>query len=247
MFIGVLCPPLFSRGVDMDQLWQFFETVPSTPSAASSSEVLLSLLLAFILGQVFAWVYYFTHSGLSYSKSFVQSLIVITVIVSLVMTLIGSSIVSTFGLIAALGIVRFRNVLKDTRDVVFIFGSIVIGMATGFQRFSLAVMGTIFICSILIYLHVTSFGAHEPKNGFLRFQAPEPMCPSHPLLNILRRYCTSYTLISVQDGESDSPVEYAYQLMVKDRARSEEMMFHLKMVKDIYNVSLSMQEELLEV
>jgi uncharacterized membrane protein YhiD involved in acid resistance len=231
----------------MDQLWQIFETVPSTSSAASSSEIILSLLLAFILGQVFAWVYYFTHSGLSYSKSFVQSLIVITVIVSLVMTLIGSSLISTFGLIAALGIVRFRNVLKDTRDIVFIFGSVVIGMATGFQRFGLAVVGTAFICCIIIYLHMTSFGAHEPKNGFLRFQVSEPIGPAHPLLNILRQYCTNYTLISVQDGELESPVEYAYQVMVKDRARSEEMMFHLKTVKDIYNVSLSMQEELLEV
>ena len=163
------------------------------------------------------------------------------------MTLIGSSLISTFGLIAALGIVRFRNVLKDTRDVVFIFGSVVIGMATGFQRFSLAVAGTLFICCVIIYLHMTSFGAHEINNGFLRFQTSEPIGPVHPILTILRRYCSSYTLISVQDSESESPVEYAYQVRVKDRTRSEEMMFHLKTVKDIYNVSLSMQEELLEV
>lgn len=231
----------------MDQLWQILETVPPTSPIASSSGILLSLLLAFILGQVFAWVYYFTHSGLSYSKSFVQSLIVITVIVSLVMSLIGSSIISTFGLIAALGIIRFRNVLKDTRDTVFIFSSVVIGMATGFQRFNLAIVGTVFICSIIIYLHVTSFGSHEPKNGFLRFQLPAPMEPVHPLIDILRQYCINYTLISVQDVESKSPIEYAYQLMVKDQTLNEEMVFHLERVKGIHDVSLSMQEELLEV
>jgi hypothetical protein len=35
--------------------------------------------------------------------------------------------------------------------------------------------------------------------------------------------------------------------MVRDRAQSEEMLFHLKKIKDIADVSLSMQEELLEV
>jgi hypothetical protein len=120
-------------------------------------------------------------------------------------------------------------------------------MATGFQRFNLAVVGTVFICAIILYLHVASFGSHEPKNGFLRFQLPEPIGPVHPLLNILRGYCASYTLISVQETESMSLVEYAYQVLVKDRARSEEMIFHLEKVKGIHNISLAMQEELLEV
>jgi len=97
------------------------EGTPSTVGPFTPEAVLLSLLLAFVLGQVLAWVYYFTHSGLSYSRSFVQSLIVITVVVAMVMAVIGTSFITAVGLMGALAIIRFRNIIKDTRDIAFIF------------------------------------------------------------------------------------------------------------------------------
>jgi hypothetical protein len=113
----------------MDRLWQLMEDTPVSGGPFNAQTVLLSLLLAFVLGQVLAWVYYMTHSGLSYSRSYVQSLILITVVVSMVMTVIGNNIITAFGLMGALAIVRFRNVIKDTRDIAFIFCALVVGMA----------------------------------------------------------------------------------------------------------------------
>ena len=153
----------------MNQLWEILDGVSYTTGLFTPASVILSLLLAFVLGQALAWVYYFTHSGLSYSKSFVQSLILISVITAIVMVVIGNNIITAFGLMGALAIIRFRNVVKDTRDIVFIFSSLVIGMACGSQRYSIAIFGTIIISLITAYLHITSFGVHQPHNGFLRF------------------------------------------------------------------------------
>ena len=137
--------------------------------------IVLSLLLAFVLGQVLAWVYYITHSGLSYSRSYVQSLILITVVVSMVMTVIGNNIITAVGLMGALAIVRFRNVIKDTRDIVFIFCALVVGMAAGSHRYLTAILGTVVLSLIVIYLFFTDFGSHEPHNGFLRFSLRGPL------------------------------------------------------------------------
>ena len=46
----------------------------------------------------------------------------------------------------ALAIVRFRNIIKDTRDIAFIFCSLVVGMAVGSHRYATAIMGTIVLC-----------------------------------------------------------------------------------------------------
>jgi len=108
----------------MDRFLDAFRELEVTPmagGAVSPEDMLLSLLLAFVLGQVLAWVYYATHSGLSYSRSFVQALIIITVVVAMVMGVIGTSIVVAVGLMGALAIIRFRNIIKDTRDIAFIF------------------------------------------------------------------------------------------------------------------------------
>jgi hypothetical protein len=231
----------------MDQLWQLMDGATIGGRIFSPSSVLLSLLLAFVLGQVFAWVYYATHSGLSYSRSFVQSLILITVIVAMVMAVIGNSLITAVGLMGALAIVRFRNVLKDTRDLAYVFCALVVGMATGSQRYFIAILGTLVLCSIAIYLYLTSFGSHEPRNGFLRFYLPSGMGPDHPVLGILRRFCSDFQLVSVQDAGPGAGTEYAYQIMVRDRSLGESLLYEMERTKGIGSLSLTMQEDLLEV
>jgi uncharacterized membrane protein YhiD involved in acid resistance len=231
----------------MEQIWMGLEDMPSG-ALFSPVDIILSLLLAFVLGQLIAWVYYATHSGLSYSRSFVQSLIMITVVLAMVMTIIGNNIITAVGLMGALAIVRFRNIIKDTRDIAFIFCSLAVGMAAGSQRYMTAIVGTIILCLIAIYLYATGFGTHQPHNGFLRFSVRGHIGPEHPIPAILKRFCGSFTLISAQDsGFGTAEVEYAYQLMIRNAARNAEMLSRLKGVEGVENISLTMQEQLLEV
>jgi uncharacterized membrane protein YhiD involved in acid resistance len=232
----------------MDKIWQILEETPLAGELFDPVSVLLSLLLAFVLGQVLAWVYYFTHSGLSYSRSFVQALVLITVVVAMVMSVIGSSIVIAVGLMGALAIIRFRNIIKDTRDIAFIFCSLVVGMASGFHRYYIAIVGTITLSLIAIYLHLTGFGTHRPHNGFLRFSLKGHIGPGHPVTGILKRFCSHFILISAQQsGFGTSEVEYAYQLMIRNDTLNEQMLTELGRVEGIENISLTMQEQLLEV
>ncbi|OHB61881.1 MAG: hypothetical protein A2167_00130 [Planctomycetes bacterium RBG_13_46_10] len=231
----------------MERIWQVLEETPMTGSAFSPQSILLSLLLAFVLGQVLAWVYYATHSGLSYSKSFVQALIMITVVVAMVMGVIGNNIITAVGLMGALAIIRFRNIIKDTRDIAFIFCSLVVGMATGSQRYATAIVGTVVLSLIALYLYLTSFGTHRPSNGFLRFGYRGHIGPEHQVPAILKRFCGNFTLISVQDTGFGDPAEYAYHLMVRNAAKNEQMIDELGKIDGIENISLTMQEQLLEV
>jgi len=242
-----LCAPVISV-VIMERFWEILDGARSSGDVFTPQSILLSLLLAFVLGQVIAWVYYFTHSGLSYSKSYVQSLILITVLVALIMAVIGNNIITAFGLMGALAIIRFRNVLKDTRDIVFIFCALVVGMASGSQRYAVAIVGTIVLSLIAIYLYLAGFGTHHPRNGFLRFSLEGHVGPRHPVTAILKRFCGNFTLISAQDsGFGSSTVEYAYQLIIRNAKRNELMLSELGKVEGIENISLIMQEQLLEV
>jgi uncharacterized membrane protein YhiD involved in acid resistance len=232
----------------MDKFWQILEDTPLAGGPFTPQAVLLSLLLAFVLGQVLAWVYYFSHSGLSYSKSFVQSLILITVVVAMVMAVIGTSIITAVGLMGALAIIRFRNIIKDTRDIAFIFCALVVGMAAGSQRYAVAIVGTVILSLIALYLHLTGFGTHQPHNGFLRFTFRGHIGPDSPISAILKRFCGTFTLISAQDsGFGTSEIEYAYQLIIRNAAKNELMLSELEKVEGIENISLTMQERLLEV
>jgi uncharacterized membrane protein YhiD involved in acid resistance len=231
----------------MDKIMHVLEETPLAGGAFTLQSVVLSLLLAFVLGQALAWVYYATHSGLSYSRSFVQSLILITVVIAMVMGVIGSNIITAVGLMGALAIVRFRNIIKDTRDIAFIFNALVIGMACGSQRYGTAILGTVVICLIIIYLYITDFGTHQPHNGFLRFSLKGSVGPNHPITGVLTQFCGNYTLLSRQETGFGGAAEYAYQILVKNVNKNEQLLAELEGVEGIDSINLTMQEKLLEV
>ena len=92
-------------------------------------DVVLVLTLSFLTSAFIGWVYKQTHRGTSYTQSFVFTLVMNGMIVALVMMIVGSNIARAFSLVGALSIIRFRNAVKETRDVGFIFFTMAIGMA----------------------------------------------------------------------------------------------------------------------
>ena len=116
---------------------------PDWPGAPDGRTLLFMILLAFTTGMVIGFVYMWTHEALSYSRTFVGALAVMPVIVSMLMASMSGSLLVAFGLLAVFGVVRFRNVLKDTRDTSFILWVIMEGLAIGTTRFSTAVVSAL--------------------------------------------------------------------------------------------------------
>ena len=155
-------------------------------SSFAPESILLSLLLAFCLGHVIGWVYMGTHVGLSYSQMFVASLVVIPILVALTMALMSGDIVIALGLLAVFAIVRFRNVLKDTRDTTFIMWAILEGMATGTMRYGLVLISSACVAFIFMYLRLTSFGGRHRFDVVVSLQTEGPAVAE--LQPILRRH-----------------------------------------------------------
>jgi len=229
----------------MTELWNALETSDGT-FTASAMEVLMRLLLAFVLGQVLAWVYYATHTGMSYSRNFVQSLVIICVVVAMVMAVIANSLVTAVGLIGALAVIRFRNILKDTRDIAFVFCVLAVGMACGAGRLAVAVLGTLLLAAIAWYLARFGFGAHEPHNAFLRLRTAGPMGEHPDLQSILDRYNRHWVLAAANESGADT-AEYTYHLQLNDTGHNPRMIAEIKGLDTVLDLDLTLQEQLLEI
>lgn len=206
----------------------------------------LGLLLAFVLGQIAAWVYMYTHTGLSYSRAFVQSIVLLCLIISLGMMVIGNNIVIAFGLIGALSVIRFRNILKDTRDTAFIFFALVIGMATGTGSYPLALLGTGVFCIVLLYLHWADFGTRRTGDAFVRLQWAVGATQRGTLDELLRRHCRTATLVSQRIHESGAG-DLAFRLILRDPSRADDLVAELNRIEGVSNVSFALQEEQAEI
>jgi len=231
----------------MNELSELFDFSAFNAGGPDLESALLALLVAFVLGQFIAWVYLLTHSGLSYSQSFSQALVLLTTIVCLVMMVIGSNVLTAFGLFGALAIIRFRNVLKDTRDTAFIFFALVLGIGTGSGRHLLATLGALVVSAIMVYLHATRFGARQRLDSYLRFLFDENGETLGVLAPILRRYCRSSRLVARRLMPGEQIGEVSYRLTLRDPARAGEMVAALKRTPGVSEVSLVVQEDQTEV
>lgn len=204
-------------------------------SAVAPENMLLSVLLAFVLGHVVGWVYMTTHVGLSYSQMFVASLVTIPTLVALTMALMAGDIFIAFGLLAIFAIVRFRNVLKDTRDTTFIMWAILVGMACGTMRYSLALLSSLCVGLIFLYLRMTSFGSRNRYDVVVSLQSEGAALAA--LQPVLRRHSLRVQVAAQRDLPHHM-IDLSYRLLLRDPRRSNELLEELQSVQGISQVSL---------
>ena len=209
--------------------------------------VLLSLLVAFACGHVMAWVYMRTHSGLSYSKSFVNSLVLMPMIVSLVMLVLSNNLVTAFGMMAVFAIVRFRNILRDTLDTTYILVSLVVGMAAGTQKYSSAIAGCGLTAVVMLYLWYTSFGSRHRYDLIVNLHWAKSPMEMGELSRVMSRHSAKAHLASQRTHEGYEGTDLSYRLLLRDPARSEELVTELRQTQGISRVTSMQAEEESEI
>ncbi|MEG2137164.1 MAG: DUF4956 domain-containing protein [Oscillospiraceae bacterium] len=118
----------------------------------SVTEILVQLSIASVLGFVIYLSYFLSHSGTVYSRKFNTSLVTLTVLTTIVMTAIGNNVALSLGMVGALSIVRFRTAIKDSRDTVYIFWAVVVGLACGVGDYITAGIGSTVVFFVLLIL-----------------------------------------------------------------------------------------------
>lgn len=137
-----------------------------TQTQVNISIVLANLVLSLILGLFIIWVYRRTHRGLSYSVSFIFTMLIISLISTTVMMVVQHNIIGAFALLGAFSLIRFRTIVKDTRDVAFVFFALVSGVAVGTNNYAIALTAVPFIGVVILLAtryQVGALGGSQPN------------------------------------------------------------------------------------
>ena len=216
----------------------------TAPVPTDLPTLLLALLIAFMSGQVIAWVYMFTHTGLSYSRSFVNSLIIIPITVSLVMMVLDNNIVTAFSLLAVFAIVRFRNILRDTLDTVYVLSLIVVGLATGTQKFTTAITGVSVMSIAFIYLWFTSFGSRKRFDVIINFNWSRAISELSDLELFLKRHSFKILRSTQQNRKENNVTFLSYKLLMRDPSGKDLLVSELGAINGVSDIhAMSLEEE----
>lgn len=118
----------------------------------------VSMLGALAIMIPVTWIYVVTRRHRGYEEAVVHSLLILPVAVTGIVMIVQHSLALAFSLAGIVAAVRFRTTLEDTKDAVYIFLAIGVGVACGVQALDLALLLSILFNAVVLVLSASRFG-----------------------------------------------------------------------------------------
>lgn len=222
-----------------------FRNLVLLPEPWTAAEIVLNIAVAFMLGLFITWVYRSTQRALTTSFSFVNTLVMLSMLMTLVMMVIGSNLARAFGLVGAMSIIRFRTVVKDTRDTAYVFYALGAGMAAGTGNLKIAVLGTLIVGLCIGILHWTRHGAVSRNEFLLSFL----MLPTDNeaertvYLPLFDAFLTRHELLSVKSTRMGEALRLTFHVVMRDPSSTDLLVSELSTLEGVQRVSLHFGDE----
>ncbi len=193
----------------------------------SVGDIAIALSLSFVLSAFIAWIYRFTHRNVSYSQSYVQTLVILGMLIALIMLVVGSNIARAFALVGALSVVRFRNAIKETRDVGFIFLVMGVGMAAGTRFYTLAIVAAVSISLIILVMYRFDWFAANVQRQVVKVQVPPDGNHTEHIQDVLIGLTSEFELVSMESIRGGALLELMYTVRLKKGTEPGELIARL--------------------
>jgi uncharacterized membrane protein YhiD involved in acid resistance len=211
-------------------------------SYPSFEVALFSLLLSFVLSAVIGLVYWFTYSGKNFPNHFFQAIVMSSTVSSMVIMAVGNNLAAGFGIIGAIAIIRFRTLIRDPRNIIFIFASLSIGIATGVYGYAIAIAGTIIFCAVAISLHFSSFGSKSLQIIELSISVKDPED-----ITLFEQHCKQkgikYEESRFRKNDVEQVIRFTFKIRVPLDFDTKSFFHDLNSFQEFVDVRLDVVEE----
>ena len=209
---------------------KIFNSLTNTSLDISPETIVFRLITSGIIGILIGTTYSITFDRLSYSNSFKNTVSLISIIICGIIISIGTNIALSLGLVGSLSIIRFRTVIKDPMEMLFLFWSIGSGIGIGSGQV-LLVFSLFFI--VLGYLVIAKyhFNFLKRKNNVVNFNLNIKLKDSSSLNfeSNLSKICKDISLLSSFKNKDDKIIEYNFLISLYDKDVNESS----KILKDL--------------
>jgi len=142
--------------------------LPDWVMAVIRIEVVWDISLAVVLGLVIGQVYLRQYRGILLSRSFIHTCVITVVLVAFAIHVVMQAGPTTgqalgFALVGLLGLIRFRTVVRDTREFSFMLLCIVTGVLLGAGKRWEAVTACVLVLVTLVAMERSGFGVPPPS------------------------------------------------------------------------------------
>ena len=201
------------------------------------ADVLFSLILAVAVAVIISQIYKHTHRGMNFELTFMSTLVLLAPIVAVVMLFIRGDLVLSLGLIGSLSIIRFRTPIKDTRDMVFLFWTIAVGLGCGTYNWTVVIISTIFITIVMFGLYFMRYGRSR-NTDFVLVVSGDPTYQGEEMEDVVRRYSPEARVRSHEVEEEHWEIIFELRFPRVAGHTGKQLINELKSLQGVRKVSL---------
>ncbi len=220
----------------MDWLNQQMHAGAHNSEELSYATIFLRIIAAMVLGCVVACIHYYTRQKDAPSTNgFQPTIVLLTILLAMVVLAVGDNIARSFTLAGVLAIVRFRTVVKDTRDSAFVICAVIVGMAAGIGYLKVALIG---LPVVAVAAYFTQF-AQAPKpvrtsNLHLRFVNTNN--PQTLVETILKRYVDAFSIKETSTCKKGTSLDVSYRIRLKKGMQTPDLVRELNAIEGMQAV-----------
>ena len=192
----------------MDLLSGFFIT-------AEKANIVFNMLLGLIAGVIITSGYILANKNKRFSKNFAITVLLLPVIMTIVIPFIATDLKKTLSLAGVFALVRFRSIPGDSKDILFVFFAIAVGLIIGLNDYFLGFMMTIVVT--LLFVLLSRFWKDNQKQ-VLKITIPEDMNYKDVFNDIFEKYLLKYDVKNVRTSNMGTLFTIAYWIQPKANA-----------------------------
>lgn len=199
--------------------------ISSTASSITIKTFLICSLASIILGLASAFLHRVKNQP---SKSFTVTLALLPIMVQTVIMMVNGNLGAGIAVAGAFSLVRFRSAPGSARDILSIFFSMAIGLATGTGYIAVACILTLLVAILTIVYNCTSFGELPKRHRFLKITMPEDVNYETALNDVFDKYTDNRKLTKVKTSHMGSLFNLTYTVTLKENINEKEFIDALR-------------------
>lgn len=201
-----------------------------------------NLLLTALLAYILTLVYVRYGRSISNRKSFSANFVLVAMTTMVIISIVKSSLALSLGLVGALSIVRFRAAIKEPEELAYLFLNIAIGLGFGANQRVVTIVGFVLIITI-VWLKHFKLGAEEINNLHLTISSENrDEIKLEQIVDVLKKHARAVEL--KRFDETKSIVEGAFNVVLSDIHKLNEMKQDLKQISDHMRITFVDQKHL---
>lgn len=217
-----------------------FESILDSGNTLSTISVLICSFVSIILGIVIAIVHMIDGK---YSKNFALTLAILPFLVSIVIMMVNGNLGTSVAVLGAFGLVRFRSIPGNSKEICSVFLAMAIGLAIGMGQIVFACFAILFSSIILIILSKSTFGRKRGGERKLKIIIPEDLDYHGVFDDLFSKYTNKVELDKIKTTNLGSLYELTYKVELKNNVNEKEFIDQIRCRNGNLNIILGRFDE----